>query len=376
MFSRRVFLGSAAAAALGAAAGRRIPRYKVVTRYEPEGRLGMPGLYPGRVVSVHSSRAMDVETERVDRDVIRRMIERGMCELTGASSSREAWRRFVEPDDVVGIKLNCSGAPGISSTPEVVAEVVRNLVAVGVAAERIYLYERFQNQVDSMHFPRYLPEGVRIVTAERRRGDNEAYDPLVYVEVNFFGEDDTRSNLMRVVSRRLTKIINIPNMKDHGAAGITGCLKNIAYGSFSNVARSHHRAETHTYSFIGTLAAVEPLRSRTVLHIMDGLKGVWHGGPFSPDRKYRFYPKKLQFATDPVAVDRLLIDIIDGKRKQMGAISIWNRDPKYLARGDPEMRRDPNVNLYIREPGHVQYAAGLGLGVYDLEKIRVEEIEL
>ena len=44
---------------------------------------------------------------------------------------------------------------------------------------------------------------------------------------------------MRLVSERFTKIINVPNMKDHGAPGVTGCLKNIAYGNFSNVARSH-----------------------------------------------------------------------------------------------------------------------------------------
>ena len=51
---------------------------------------------------------------------------------------------------------------------------------------------------------------------------------------------------MRLVSERLTKIINIPNMKDHGATGATGCLKNIAYGSFSNVARTHHEGKSHT----------------------------------------------------------------------------------------------------------------------------------
>jgi hypothetical protein len=54
-------------------------------------------------------------------------------------------------------------------------------------------------------------------------------------------------------------------MKEHQAAGVTGCLKNIAYGDFSNVARSHEREISNTYSFIGTLASVEPLRSRTVL---------------------------------------------------------------------------------------------------------------
>ena len=94
--------------------------------------------------------------------------------------------------------------------------------------------------------------------------------------VDFFGEEDTRSMLVRHVSERFTKIINVPNMKDHGAAGVTGCLKNIAYGNFSNVARSHQNSKTNTLSFIGTLASVEPLRSKTVLQIMDGLRGVWH----------------------------------------------------------------------------------------------------
>ena len=83
---------------------------------------------------------------------------------------------------------------------------------------------------------------------------------------------------MRMVSEQFTKIINVPNMKDHGASGVTGCLKNIAYGEFNNVGRSHYKALTDTYSFIGTLAATESLRSRTALNIMDGLRGVWHAG--------------------------------------------------------------------------------------------------
>jgi len=72
---------------------------------------------------------------------------------------------------------------------------------------------------------------------------------------------------MRLVSKRLTKIVNIPNMKDHGATGATGCLKNIAYGSFSNVARTHQRGKSHTYSVVGTLASMEPVRSRTAKHL-------------------------------------------------------------------------------------------------------------
>jgi hypothetical protein len=137
------------------------------------------------------------------------------------------------------------------------------------------------------------------------------------------------------------------------------------------VDRSHRFEKTNTQSFIGTLAAVEPVRSRTALHIMDGLRGVWHQGPFSREDRFRFYPKQIMIGTDPVAMDRLLIDVIDGKRKEEGAVSIWERSREYL--GD---NRDKNKNRFIREPGHVEYASKLGLGEYDIAKLKIKAIEL
>ena len=256
--------------------------------------------------------------------------------------------------------------------------VVRRLGEAGVPPAQVYVYERFQNQLDNVNYAPHLPEGVHLVAAEtaNRRADSRGYDPATYVDADLFGEEDTRSNLMRLVSRTLTKIVNIPNMKDHGATGATGCLKNIAYGSFSNVARTHYKGKSHTYSFVGTLAAVEPLRSRTVLQIMDGLRGVWHGGPFARTKRYLFHPKQILLGTDPVAIDRLLLDIIDDKRRAEGAISIYDRDPRSLSDDGAARDADPNVNLLIREPGHVQFAASLGLGVADKERIHLEEIAL
>lgn len=336
----------------------------------------MPGPYPGSVVSVHAEKSIDPETEQVDAPTVKEMIARGMCALTGKSDAAEAWRRFFAPEDVVGIKVNCSGAPGTMSTPEVVGEIARNLLHIGLKTSQIYVYERFPNQLRAANYTRVLQPGIEILGAEERRGSIRNYDPNVYVEVDFFGEQDTRSNLIRLISERLTKIINVPNMKDHGAAGVTGCLKNIAYGSFSNVARSHRREKTNTLTFIGTLAATEPLRSRTVLQVMDGLRGVWHGGPFSPSRRFRFYPKTMLFGTDPVAIDRLLLDIIDNKRKAEGAISVWDRSPDRVKDPGRPYSDDPNINRFIREPGHIEYAASLGLGVYDIQKIQVQKIEI
>jgi hypothetical protein len=374
---RRTFLQMAAAAAPAALAAtdRKIPKYRVVSHYSAAAQPGMPGPYPGQVASVHAEKCIDAATEKPNPAVVREMMARGMRALTGDADARDAWARFITPADVVGIKVNCSGAPGIMSSPVVVAEIVRNLITVGVKPDAIWIYERFEEQIETVHYDRYVPPGVHIWTAETRRGSAESYDPLTYVETTFFDEDDTRSNLIRLVGTRFTKIVNVPNMKDHGAAGVTGCLKNIAYGNFSNVARSHAGSVTNTYSFIGTLAAVEPLRSRTVLQVMDGLRGIWHGGPFSPNPRFRFYPKRMLFGTDPVAIDRLLLDIIDDKRKAEHAVSVWDRSPKNLG-GDREHERNPNVNPFVREPGHIEYAAHLGLGVYELDKIKVASVEV
>jgi hypothetical protein len=354
-----------------------LPKLNVVTKYAPAPVPGMPGPYPGRVIAVKSEKCVDVETSAANDEVVREMMARGMCALTGKKTPREAWKEFVVPADVVGIKVNCGGYPWCISAYEIVAEVVRQLGAAGVPPTQVYVYERFQNQMTECNYAGHLPPEVTTVAAETRnqRADNRGYDPATYVEADLFGEEDTRSNLMKLVSQKLTKIINIPNMKDHGATGATGCLKNIAYGSFSNVARTHYRGKSHTYSFVGTLASVEPLRSRTVLQIMDGLRGVWHGGPFARTRKYVFYPKQILFGTDPVAIDRLLLDIIDDERKRHGAISIYDRSPQYLKVDDGAARdADPNVNIIIREPGHVEFAASLGLGVADKAKIKVQDI--
>ncbi len=377
---RRAFvrlLVAAASSKVSAQIRTDVPATRVVSRYAPVPGSGMPGPYPGRVVLVKSDRSVDISTGQANDEIVREMMARGMRTLTGAATIRDAWRRFFDPSDVVGIKVNCGGYPYVVSAYEIVAETVRQLRDVGVPLTQIYVYERFQNQLDEVNYAPHLPEGVQIVAAERanRYADNSGYDPATYLEANLFGEEDTRSNMMRLVSQRLTKIINIPNMKDHGATGVTGCLKNIAYGSFSNVARTHQRGKSHTYSIVGTLAAIEPLRSRTVLQIMDGLRGVWHGGPFARTKRYVFYPRQMMFGTDPVAIDRLLLDIIENKRREQGAISIWNRSPSSLKMDDTRARdEDPNINIIIREPGHVEYASSLKLGVYDLAQIKVQDV--
>jgi uncharacterized protein (DUF362 family) len=369
---RRTFLNLAAATPI-LAQTKELPSYRTVTQFHTTPDHGMPGRYPGKAVRVHSEQALDIPSNRVDAGTVKTMVSEGMRALTGCAQDRDAWAQFVSPQDVVGIKVNCSGAPDINSNPELVSAIADALVQAGVAANNIYVYDRFGNQMRIARFEHHLPVGVQIVAAEDERGSILGYDPATYVEVDFFGEEDTRSNVFRLVTGKFTKIINVPTMKEHRAAGVTGCLKNISYGSFSNVARSHEREKSNTYSFIGTLASVEPLRSRTVLNIMDGLRSLWQGGPFLQDKKFLCFPKQIVVGTDPVALDRLLIDMIEEKRRAQGAPSLFDRSAGHLKF---QRETDPQFNSFIREPGHVEYASQLGLGIYDKARIAAKAITL
>jgi uncharacterized protein (DUF362 family) len=373
---RRDFLslpGLTSAALLSAADLPPAPSYRIVTPYRSN---GMGDRYPRTVARVQGKRCIDTSTSVVDRAAVAEMLQSGMKSLTGASNAADAWRAFFQPSDVVGIKVNASGSPNIRSTPELVWEIVTNLQKAGLRSENITIFERFPDQMATAGYRRGLTAEVATVTAdssEAIRDSLRSYDPRVYVEADFFGEDDTRSNLMNLVTSRFQKIINVPNMKEHGAAGVTGCLKNMAYGCFHNVARTHQSHVTHTRTYIGTLASVEPLRSRTVLHIMDGLKGVWHGGPFLSNPRFAFFPRQLTLSTDPVAADVLLLELIEDWRRRQGAVSLLDRSPSTL--DGRRARQDPNFNRFIREPGHIAYAASLGLGEGNRSRIIVRETE-
>src|SRR5262249_11346386 len=146
---RRAFVRLLAAAPLARTLQLPSPRpaLRVVSRYPPASSPGMPGPYPGRAVSVASDNCVDTSTGQANDVAVREMMARGMRALTGTSTTSDAWRRFFEPSDNVGIKVNCGGHPFVVSAYEIVAEVVRQLTAIGVPASPIHVYERFQNQL-------------------------------------------------------------------------------------------------------------------------------------------------------------------------------------------------------------------------------------
>ena len=177
--------------------------------YKPS-PLGMPGLFPGRVVAVRKSNA--IVRNRVSQPIVRQMREHSMKELTGEKSVQAAWAKFVEPSDIVGIKINPSGAPACCSSPEVIREIISAVQSVGVPSRNIVVYDRYSYEIDIGSYQALLPPGIRIVGIQEAFSGAAGYEPTNYCSAEFFGEWETRYYIASIVAHELTKIINVPTM--------------------------------------------------------------------------------------------------------------------------------------------------------------------
>lgn len=336
----------------------------------PLSPLGMPGLFPGRVVE--ASHAGALAGGRVSQPAVRGMLDEGMRALTGEKTAGDAWARFIEPSDVVALKVNPSGTPTTTTSIALMREVIRALNGAGVPNRQIIVFDRNSNQMEVLGYHSLLPVGVRVVGLDQRwavGGETRpGYDPDVFAEMNCFGERETRSYLGTIVTTGATKIINLPHLKEHNASGVTGCLKNLAYGCFNNVARTHVSPKTYTDPAIAVLCTAAPLRAKAVLHIMDGIRAVYHSGPFAWNPEFVWEAKTLLIGTDPVAMDRVELEIVEQKRREVGAPSLFDRNPENLG-SSADMERTAHKNRFYREPAHIRTAGELGLGRYELAQI-------
>ncbi len=378
-----------------------------------------------------------------------------MCDLVGADHPSEAWKRFFNPDDVIGIKVNPVGKKsknfGIASisNKEVILETVRNLRAVGVPGKNIILFERYAREFIEAGYAEIMTEremdGVRWFASGAAYTDDQiaidgiehpqahspellrhvaGYDPDCFVQMGFAGPDHDakderrhRSHLSAIVTRMINKMITLPVLKDHRSSGVTLALKNMSHGMNNNVARSHITHFKYGYpdspahsmvgpnqcnTFIPTAVNQPLLKERATLHILDGLIGVFEGGPQMRNRSWSTWrSNSLFFATDPVALDFVGWDIIDSKRLREGLPRVGEMG-KYLFTDARKAAISltglagttlPNAlamlassgflqaggeseDLDRRQPEHIILASMIGLGSFDPAKLVHRRVQL
>ena len=302
-------------------------------------------------------------------------MHRGMQDLTGAPGWQDAWRSLFEKGDVVGIKVSPVGGRHLCSDALVMASILDGLKAAGVPSRDVIVFNRYRRETVDAGIDKWLPPEVRFTAASEQYDnvqlDMGGYDADHYMEMALIkpGENDNdahykRSYVAKVVTKQVNKIINLPVLKHHQSAGVTITLKNMSHGFVNNVNRSHLTPTLNACGiFIPSVVNLPVIREKVVLHIVDGVKASYHGGPGGRPR-YIWEHKTMYFGTDPVALDKTGLRAIDAKRQQAGMASIA------LSKPDKE---STFLNCQVE---HIEIAGMLQLGEFDDNKIKVQRVQL
>ncbi len=320
---------------------------------------GAPGTAPARarVFIVEDAHATDAFEPRADR--IQAMVDRAITNLTGKATVSAAWLSLVSTQDIVGIKVFSEPGPNSGTRSAVVAAVIQDLVAAGLTPDHIVIWDRHQTDLRlAGFFELARRSGVRVAgSAEAGYDETVFYETsllgnLVWGDLEFGKKGDgigRKSFVSKLVTQRMTKIINITPLMNHNEAGVSGNLFSLALGSVDNVIRFEADAG-RLATAVPELYALPALGDHVVLNIVDALICQYEG----EERSLLHYSatlNQLRFSRDPVALDVLSIQELDRQRQ--------------LAKA-PVVKA--NLNLFAN-------AALLELGVNDLKKIQVVEVK-
>lgn len=336
----------------------------------PRTAQSMPGRYPGRVIEAYDASSVRDGIPDGGRAAV--MLERSMLELTGAAGINEAWLQFVGPDDIIGLKVNPVAGKLLSTSLELTEAVIAQLAAAGVPKANIMIWDRREFELHDAGFTKERFPDVRIRGTECKDENDSFYDAdgKLYgerrIDKNWFYWADCEesydaetlpyminegkhSYFSRIVTEEVTKIINMPILKNAGPT-VTLCLKNLAYGAISNTSRLHKPLWGETCAQV---PCFPPLRDKVVLNIVDGLIGCYQGGPgANPQFIVPFH--RLLVGSDPVAVDRIGYDIVLAKRLETG------------------VQKEPSP----RGTQFLEMAAGYQLGIADPARITHNKLDL
>lgn len=253
------------------------------------------------------------------------LLKVGLKILSGKKDLRAAIRTFL-PSGVIGMKTNCL-ARRFNSTPvALTSALVELLTASGFDQNDIVIWERTSEELKKGGYTLNASSfgGLRCFGTDTR-GIGYSDDFYSYGEVN------------SLVSRILTEVVdynvNLPVLKDHSIAGLSGALKNM-YGAINNPNKYH---DNNCDPFCAHINLLAPIKKKNRLTVLDAVKVQYNGGPGYVAQYISFY-SGIILSADAVAADRVGLEILENERKKHGLppLEKVGRQVKYLATAQKE----------------------------------------
>ncbi len=319
--------------------------------------LPAPGDPPERARVVIAETPRATVAFEAQPKIVEGLVDRGMLKLTGKADLKQAWRVFVSPKDVVGIKVYSGPGANSGTRPAVAGAVIEGLLKAGLEPSHIIIWDKRLLDLRLAGYEELARRyGVRLEGAsdtgydEKVYYDNSILGTLVAGDLDFDRHGKTtgrNSYLSKLVTQTITKIINVTPLLNHNYAGVCGNLYSLAMGSIDNTLRFEASPE-RLATAVPEIYAKPALSDHVVLNITDALIGQYQGEQMSL-LHYSTELNQIWLSKDPVALDVLAIQELDRERQARKI------DQGY---DNPDLYR--NASFYLE------------LGVGDTAKIRIE----
>ncbi len=231
-----------------------------------------------KVILIRDRNLLD-ESGTINKDILKQMVDWAVPELTGDSDVMSAWRKLIQPRDVVGIKSNVwSHLPTPPELEQIIKERVMN---AGVKEEDI-------------------------------------------------GIDD-RGIHSNPIFQNSTALINSRPMRTHDWSGVGSLIKN--YIMFTNRPWQYH---PDTCADLAKLWFRSEVKGKTRLNILVMITPLFYGvGPHHFNKEYTWRYNGLIISKDPVAADATGLRIMEAKRQEyFGEERPISPSPKHIKLAD------------------------------------------
>jgi uncharacterized protein (DUF362 family) len=269
----------------------------------------------------------------VQARVVRRMVDSLVCSVTGAQSVAGAWRSLVSPADKVGIKVSAMGRSVSGTNPELVDAIVDGLSEAGVPPKNIIVWDKSIEDLLATGFKkdgaRYILEGIdpktgydqqfqvsapvlgKLIWGDSKFGDRGGRR---FADLLSSGEQlSSQSYFAKVLTTKVTKVINVPSLADSYLTGIHGGIVNMTLSNIDNWRRFAKSASAGD-SYISEIYADPMIRDKVVLILLDALILQYAGGPF-PNPNFSIQNCVIFASKDAVAIDATAARLIEEVRK-------------------------------------------------------------
>jgi hypothetical protein len=239
----------------------------------------------------------------------------------------------------VGMKTNCLARFNPTSLPlvDALSEILTK--TAGTGENDIIVWERTNRELKNAGFTLNASSFGRRFLGTDTTG-------VGYDRDDIYSAGQVNSLVSSVLTRMVRHHINLGVLKHHSIAGMSAGLKNM-YGAINNPNKYH---ANNCSPFAAHVSMLAPIREKHRLTVIDAVRVQYDNGPgFDGGRMAQY--NGLLVSDDPVAADRISLEILERMRKINGRppLAKTGQDVRYLAEGQK-----------------------IGLGMNDLDKIDVQ----